>query len=75
MYWILISVELLIIVATFISVPILVDQHPPSDWWCDSLYGILFADYGMPFVIWRFLLMVDEIIQRMLVMVAVAFAW
>jgi energy-converting hydrogenase Eha subunit A len=61
MYWILILVELLIIVATFISVPILVDQHPPSNWWCDSRYGVLFADYGMPLAIWRFLLTVDEI--------------
>jgi hypothetical protein len=61
MYWILIMVEILFIISAFIFVPMLMDQHPPSDWWYDSRYLLLYADYGVPLAVWQIFILLDEL--------------
>jgi hypothetical protein len=51
-----ICVELLIIAAIYTSFGILINQHPPGDWWCEYPHVVFFLEHALLFGLWRVLL-------------------
>jgi len=55
-----IMVEILFVISVLIFAPMLTDQYPPSDRWCDSRYLVVYADHGVLVMIWRIFILLDE---------------